>query len=222
MNSTRLSPSFGRGPKACASRTANPTAGARLPEVDQPPCLGIRAAPGRRFRVWALRGYRDAIHSGGLHDERCYRRAYSRTLLTPLDGRTIFRRPNIVGMIRRRSIPDPLFTTDEPTWMVVHDRCSLPVEVTKLEPNADLHAILNAARDARIADGLTCDAIHRYASYFYCTKDGVRLQGQVRFPDPPFYCPRYAVGSGTPAASNPARRRRQESHRPHARPASSA
>lgn len=32
----------------------------------------------------------------------------------------------------------------------------------------------------------------------------------------------YAVGSATPACSNPARRKRQESHRPQARPASSA
>lgn len=73
----------------------------------------------------------------------------------------------------RRSIPDPLAPIRHPTWLVVRDHRTV-VEVTPLEPHADLRAILNAAREARMADGWACDEIGRSCSFFYCAKDGRR------------------------------------------------
>ena len=79
------------------------------------------------------------------------------------------------SMNRRRSEPDALAPTFEPTWLVVRDPFHTALEVTPLEPHAALAIILNAAREARIAAGWTADAIGRRSSCFYCTKDGIRI-----------------------------------------------
>jgi hypothetical protein len=87
-------------------------------------------------------------------------------------------------MIRRRSEPDPLFVTKEPTWLCVQDAVGRTLECVQLEPYANLRAILNAARDARIAEGWQADEIGRRCSFFFCTKDGVRLEVLIRRLDP--------------------------------------
>lgn len=79
-------------------------------------------------------------------------------------------------MRRRRSEPDPLFVANEPTWLVVQDAFSRIIEFTELEPSTDLRNILNAARTARIAEGWQADEIGRRCSFFFCVKEGVRLE----------------------------------------------
>jgi hypothetical protein len=74
----------------------------------------------------------------------------------------------------RRSRPDPLATRDHPMWMVVYDRCSLPLDMTRLAAFTDLHATLETARQLRIADGWACEEINGN-SFFFCAKDGVRV-----------------------------------------------
>jgi len=83
-------------------------------------------------------------------------------------------------MNRRRSEPDPLFVANEPTWLVVQNALSRIIEFTELEPGANLRKILNAARIARIADGWQADEIGRRCSFFFCVKDGVRLEVGIR------------------------------------------
>jgi hypothetical protein len=77
---------------------------------------------------------------------------------------------------RRRSKPDPLFVANEPTWLVVENALSQIIEYTELDPGANLRAILNAARAARIAEGWQADEIGRRWSLFFCMKDGVRYE----------------------------------------------
>ena len=83
-------------------------------------------------------------------------------------------------MNRRRSYEDPLAKLRDPTWLVVEDMLGRPLEVTPLEPYADLRAIVNAARAGRIVDGWQCDEIGKHSSGFFCTKDGVRLLVGIR------------------------------------------
>src|ERR1700733_15345598 len=70
-------------------------------------------------------------------------------------------RGRIALMTRRRSVPDPLAPIPYPTWLVVGDMLRNPLEVTKIEPHADIRAILNSAREAKTAEGWTCDEIGR-------------------------------------------------------------
>ena len=61
--------------------------------------------------------------------------------------------------MRRRSRPEPLKPTPQPTWRVVRNRLSQVVESTPLEPVADLGAVLTAAREPRIAEAWECEDI---------------------------------------------------------------
>jgi hypothetical protein len=79
------------------------------------------------------------------------------------------------GMNRRRSEPDALASTSEPTWLVVRDPFHTAIEVIPLEPHADLRTVLNAAREVRIAEGWKADELEKRSSYFYCTKDEARM-----------------------------------------------
>jgi hypothetical protein len=83
-------------------------------------------------------------------------------------------------MNRRRSSTDPLFVQDQPTWLVVKNALSQIIEYKELGPGANLREILNAARNARIADGWLADEIGRSCSFFFCVKDGVRLEVGIR------------------------------------------
>lgn len=87
-------------------------------------------------------------------------------------------------MNRRRSEPDPLFVTDKPTWLVTRNAVNQVLESVKLAPRADLRAILNAAREARIAEGWVADTIGRRCSFFFCTRGGIRLEVGIFRRDP--------------------------------------
>jgi len=84
----------------------------------------------------------------------------------------------------RRSSYDPLKATSEPTWLVVRDKCSQVLEVRLLERRADLRAILDAAREARMAAGWKADPIGRASSSFFCSKDGTRVMVGIERRDP--------------------------------------
>jgi len=84
----------------------------------------------------------------------------------------------------RRSSYDPLKAIPEPTWLVVRDKCTQVLEVRQLERGADLRAILEAAREARMAAGWKADPIGRASSSFFCTKDGTRVMVGIERRDP--------------------------------------
>jgi hypothetical protein len=84
----------------------------------------------------------------------------------------------------RRSTTIPLTPTHEPTWLVVRNSSSDPIEITPLEPKADLRNVLNAAREARIAAGWKADPIGRSSSCFFCAKEGTRLMIGIERRDP--------------------------------------
>ena len=87
-------------------------------------------------------------------------------------------------MNRRRSYEDPLPKLRHPTWLVVEDMLGRPLEVTQLEPSTDLRAMVNTARDKRMAEGWQCDEIGRHSSGFFCTKDGVRVLVGIKRVEP--------------------------------------
>jgi hypothetical protein len=68
-------------------------------------------------------------------------------------------------------------------WMVVYDRCSLPLETTQLAPFTNLHATLETARQLRMADGWACEEIGDNA-FFFCAKDGVRVAVHIQLLHP--------------------------------------
>lgn len=84
----------------------------------------------------------------------------------------------------RRSTTSPLAPTHDPTWLVVRNSSSDVIEITPLEPKADLRRALDAAREARIAAGWTVDPIGRSSSCFFCAKDGKRLMIGIERRDP--------------------------------------
>ena|ERR1700683_3414638 len=84
----------------------------------------------------------------------------------------------------RRSMYDPLSPVDKPMWLVVRDALRVVVEARTLDPMADLRAILNGERQARIDSGWNADDIGRACSFFFCTRDGVRLQVTIEACDP--------------------------------------
>lgn len=93
----------------------------------------------------------------------------------------------------RRSSYNPLAPIPHPTWLVVRDRCNQLINVTPLEPKADLHAILNAAREERILAGWNADPIGRACSSFFCSKDGTRVMVGIERRDPAIPTPRHGA-----------------------------
>lgn len=87
-------------------------------------------------------------------------------------------------MNHRRSVPDPLAPIPHPTWLVVADMLRNSLEVTEIQPHADLRAILTAARDEKIRDGWKCDVIGRCCSFFFATKGGERIEVGIQRADP--------------------------------------
>lgn len=84
----------------------------------------------------------------------------------------------------RRSSYDPLKPVSEPTWLVVRDKCTQVLAVQLLERRADLRAILNATREARMAAGWRAEPIGRASSSFFCSKDGMRVMIGIERRDP--------------------------------------
>jgi hypothetical protein len=73
------------------------------------------------------------------------------------------------GHHTRRHRFDPLQPSIDPTWLVVRDRHGSVLEVTTLEPHADVRARLTAAREARITAGWDCEPIGPACASFFCS-----------------------------------------------------
>ena len=87
-------------------------------------------------------------------------------------------------MGRRRGESDPLETARSARWLVVRDRYSHPLEHRLLKPGADLRAILNAERDARIKAGWNSDPIGRRCGFFFCDRENERLCVAIEWFEP--------------------------------------
>jgi hypothetical protein len=84
----------------------------------------------------------------------------------------------------RRSAPDALAPQNALTWLVVRNAVNETQSCVELAPNADLRRVLNAERDARIAAGWVAEPIGNRCSFFFCTKDGLRLEVGIMRRDP--------------------------------------
>jgi hypothetical protein len=85
---------------------------------------------------------------------------------------------------RRRSEKDPLTPLSEVTWLLVRDEWRTVLTSRPLEPMTDLRAILEAERQARIADGWDADPIGRRTAFFFCKREGQRRLTIIERHDP--------------------------------------
>jgi hypothetical protein len=86
--------------------------------------------------------------------------------------------------MRRRNTPDPLAPVNAPTWLVVRDALSRPLEVTALPENADRRAILTQARADRAAAGWAVEQMGRQCAFFFCSCDGQRVMIGMEMREP--------------------------------------
>jgi hypothetical protein len=73
---------------------------------------------------------------------------------------------------------------NERTWLVVRDEWRDVLEARALEPMANLRSELEAARQARIADGWDADQIGRRTAFFFAQKKGKRVRTTIEHWDP--------------------------------------
>lgn len=87
---------------------------------------------------------------------------------------------------RKRQRFDFLARTDQPRWLVVADRCSRIIECSRIEPGADLRAVLENALAQRKADGWTvADHDGRWVwSGFFCERNGERVSVSLAAVEP--------------------------------------
>jgi len=85
---------------------------------------------------------------------------------------------------RKRASPDPLLPVDAVTWLVVRNALSRMVESIELPPRSDLRAVLNAARDARMAAGWAAGDIGPRCAFFFASRDGKRVLVGIERRDP--------------------------------------
>ena len=76
--------------------------------------------------------------------------------------------------MRKRQSPDPLKSTDLPSWLVTRNGLSDVIDSVPIRSFADLRSILRSERDSRITAGWTCEPIGRVCSFFFCSREGVR------------------------------------------------
>jgi hypothetical protein len=84
----------------------------------------------------------------------------------------------------RRNRPDPLPPLQVPTWLVTRNKHRQPLEWRRLAAGADLRAILEVSRAERIAAGWACDDIGPHCGFFFCERDGERVQVGIERYDP--------------------------------------
>ena len=91
---------------------------------------------------------------------------------------------------RRRAAPDPLAPVNAPTWLVVRNGVGFVQEATELAPGCDLRAVLIAAREKRICSGWIAQEIGPSCSFFFASRDGVRLMIAIerQVPRDPLVC----------------------------------
>jgi hypothetical protein len=87
-------------------------------------------------------------------------------------------------MVRRRQNYDPLKPITAVTWLTAKDKYGKVLECQELTPGADLRAILTAERARRLADGWMADEIGRVTSFFFCIRDGERVEVGICRRDP--------------------------------------
>ena len=87
--------------------------------------------------------------------------------------------------MRKRNRPEPLKPRPARTWVVVRDRFSQVVQITPLEPYADLKAALTAARSARMAEGWECEDVGPCVAFFFCRREDVRHLVSIEVRSPP-------------------------------------
>ena len=85
---------------------------------------------------------------------------------------------------RRRSEPDPLAPSAEPTWLVVQGPFREVLSSVPLPPHADLRKALNDARAAHLAQGWGAEPIGPRCSFFFCERDGERRMVLIARVDP--------------------------------------
>jgi hypothetical protein len=87
-------------------------------------------------------------------------------------------------MIRRRQNVDPLLPLPRICWLVTRDKLSNAIEFVEVAAGTDLRATLNAERARYVAQGWAADEIGRYTSFFFCTREGVRVEVGINRHDP--------------------------------------
>lgn len=87
-------------------------------------------------------------------------------------------------MARKRSAVDSLATVNEPRWLVTRDMVGRPVEYRPLEPQTDLHAVMQAERMRRAAEGWTVETIPRNCSFCFASRAGDRTCFSVEVYEP--------------------------------------
>ncbi|MDB6013138.1 MAG: hypothetical protein JWL65_5388 [Gammaproteobacteria bacterium] len=87
-------------------------------------------------------------------------------------------------MNRRRQNVDPLLPILHPCWLVTRDKLSNVIEFTEVAAGTDLRAILTAERARYVADGWTADEIGRCCSFFFASREGVRVEVGINRQDP--------------------------------------
>jgi hypothetical protein len=100
-------------------------------------------------------------------------------------------------MVRRKRPTDPLLPLPQATWLVVRNAHRRAQEWRRLAPGLDLRSILGYERNQRIAAGWACENIGRVCSFFFATREGVRIQATVERYDP--------TGPGAPGHSDAGR-----------------
>jgi hypothetical protein len=94
-------------------------------------------------------------------------------------------------MVRRRTNYDPLAPITALTWLAARDKYGKVLESRELAPGADLRAIITAERNRLLTEGWAADEIGRCSAFFYCTRDGERVEVGIlrRDPSQPLFGP---------------------------------
>jgi len=86
-------------------------------------------------------------------------------------------------MSRRRTNVYPPVFVNEVRWLVIDDRCGTSIQSARLEPNTDVVAALEAARENYIADGWKVDELDKWQA-LYATRGSERLFIHLRAVEP--------------------------------------
>ena len=95
--------------------------------------------------------------------------------------------------MKRRSQHDSLAPISEPAFLVERNLSGDLLKSIPIEPNADLRAILTAAREAKMAQGYEVTDIPRLCSFFFYVKDAKKVLVSIERANPGH--PKYAYRS---------------------------
>lgn len=86
-------------------------------------------------------------------------------------------------MPNRRTNVVPPASVNEVRWLVIDDPCGTTIQSARLEPNTDLVAALEAAREYFISDGWNVGELDKWQAV-YATKGNQRLFIHLRALEP--------------------------------------